>query len=99
MASTLLPTAAVVAEDDDPDHRVVRIPGLDGVRALGIVLVLCFHGGLGWASGGFLGVDVFFVLSGFLITGLLVAEFRQHRGIGLLRFWGPRVRRHAARHF
>ncbi len=93
MASTLLPTAAVVAEDDDPDHRVVRIPGLDGVRALGIVLVLCFHGGLGWASGGFLGVDVFFVLSGFLITGLLVAEFRQHRGIGLLRFWGHRVRR------
>lgn len=79
--------------NQDPEKSVVRIPALDGVRALGIVLVLCFHGGLSWASGGFLGVDVFFVLSGFLITGLLVAEFRQHSGIALLRFWGHRIRR------
>ena len=77
----------------DPEKSVVRIPALDGVRALGIILVLCFHGGLSWATGGFLGVDVFFVLSGFLITGLLVAEFRQHSGIALLRFWGHRIRR------
>ena len=71
----------------------MRIAGLDGIRALGILLVLAFHGGLSWASGGFFGVDVFFVLSGFLITGLLVAEFRQHRGIALRRFWAHRVRR------
>ena len=77
----------------DPEAGVVRIPGLDGIRALGILLVLAFHGGLSWASGGFFGVDVFFVLSGFLITGLLVAEFRQHRGIALRRFWAHRVRR------
>jgi peptidoglycan/LPS O-acetylase OafA/YrhL len=77
----------------DPEATVVRIPGLDGIRALGIALVLAFHGGLSWATGGFLGVDVFFVLSGFLITGLLVAEFRQHRGIALGRFWAHRVRR------
>ena len=91
-----VPLTAEVSEQSkgqDPESNVVRIPALDGVRALGITLVICFHGGLSWASGGFLGVDVFFVLSGFLITGLLVAEFRQHRGIGLLRFWGHRIRR------
>ncbi len=75
----------------EPDLR--RIPALDGVRALGIALVLVFHGGFSWAGGGFFGVDVFFVLSGFLITGLLVSEFGQNGGIGLVRFWGHRVRR------
>ena len=70
-----------------------RIPALDGIRALAIALVLVFHGGFSWAGGGFFGVDVFFVLSGFLITGLLVSEFRQNAGIGLKRFWGHRVRR------
>ena len=76
-----------------PEPRLGRIPALDGVRALGIVLVLVFHGGFRWAGGGFFGVDVFFVLSGFLITGLLVSEYRQNAGIGLARFWGHRVRR------
>jgi len=76
-----------------PEPHLGRIPALDGVRALGIVLVLFFHGGFAWAGGGFFGVDVFFVLSGFLITGLLVSEFRQNGGIGLARFWGHRVRR------
>ncbi len=70
-----------------------KIPPLDGIRALGIALVLFFHGGFAWASGGFFGVDVFFVLSGFLITGLLISEFRQNLHIGLRRFWGHRVRR------
>lgn len=70
-----------------------RIPSLDGIRAIAIGLVLLFHGGFGWAGGGFFGVDVFFVLSGFLITGLLVAEFGQSNGIRLRRFWGRRVRR------
>ena len=76
-----------------PEPPVSTIPGLDGVRALGIVLVLLFHGGLSWMGGGFFGVDVFFVLSGFLITGLLLAEFRRERTIELLRFWGHRIRR------
>ncbi len=76
-----------------PEPALDRIPALDGVRALGIALVLLFHGGVSWAGGGFFGVDVFFVLSGFLITGLLVSEFRQNSGIGLARFWGHRVRR------
>ena len=76
-----------------PEPRLGRIPALDGIRALGIVLVLFFHGGFSWAGGGFFGVDVFFVLSGFLITGLLVSEYRQNSGIGLARFCGHRVRR------
>ncbi len=76
-----------------PEPRLGRIPALDGIRAVGIGLVLLFHGGFSWAGGGFFGVDVFFVLSGFLITGLLVSEFGQNGGIGLGRFWGHRVRR------
>ncbi len=87
------PPASATAEAPAPEPRLGRIPALDGVRALGIVLVLFFHGGFSWAGGGFFGVDVFFVLSGFLITGLLVSEFRQNSGIGLARFWGHRVRR------
>jgi peptidoglycan/LPS O-acetylase OafA/YrhL len=79
--------------DGGPELSIGRIPALDGVRAIGIILVLSFHGGFGWAAGGFFGVDVFFVLSGFLITGLLVSEFRQNSHIGLRRFWGHRVRR------
>ncbi len=79
--------------DPAPEPHLGRIPALDGIRAVGIVLVLFFHGGFSWAGGGFFGVDVFFVLSGFLITGLLVSEYRQNAGIGLARFWGHRVRR------
>jgi ribosomal-protein-alanine acetyltransferase len=85
------PTAGAVSPD--VERNVRRVPALDGIRAVAIALVLLFHGGFTWAGGGFLGVDVFFVLSGFLITGLLVAEFRQHSGIALTRFWGHRVRR------
>jgi peptidoglycan/LPS O-acetylase OafA/YrhL len=78
---------------DDPEPPVRTIPALDGIRAIGIVLVVLFHGGVTWLGGGFFGVDVFFVLSGFLITGLLVAEFDRSRTIHLARFWGHRVRR------
>jgi peptidoglycan/LPS O-acetylase OafA/YrhL len=85
------PTARPEIGDAEP--AITRIPALDGIRAIGIILVLFFHGGFSWAGGGFFGVDVFFVLSGFLITGLLVSEFRRHSGIGLRRFWGHRVRR------
>ena len=70
-----------------------RLPGLDGLRALAIVLVLAYHLFSGLAPGGFIGVDMFFVVSGYLITALLVAEHRTHGRIRLRRFWGRRARR------
>jgi peptidoglycan/LPS O-acetylase OafA/YrhL len=71
-----------------------HVPALDGIRALAVAAVLAFHGGLSWASGGFLGVDAFFVLSGYLITALLLAEWRRGGGrIDLPAFWGRRARR------
>jgi peptidoglycan/LPS O-acetylase OafA/YrhL len=70
-----------------------HLPALDGIRALAIGGVMAFHLGLGWASGGFLGVDLFFVLSGFLITSLLVEEWLTTARIKLLAFWGRRARR------
>jgi peptidoglycan/LPS O-acetylase OafA/YrhL len=68
-------------------------PGLDGLRGLAVLGVLLYHGGVGWADGGFLGVEVFFVLSGFLITSLLVTEWSQSGTIALRAFWGRRARR------
>lgn len=70
-----------------------RIAGLDGLRALAIIAVLIFHLRPRSLPGGFLGVDVFFVISGFLITTLLVRELHTHRRIDLRRFWIRRARR------
>ena len=69
------------------------LPALDGIRALAVLAVLFYHDGRTWAIGGFLGVDAFFVLSGFLITGLLLAEWKGNGGIGLRSFWARRGRR------
>ncbi|MDA2894195.1 acyltransferase family protein [Mycolicibacterium sp. BiH015] len=69
------------------------IPALDGVRAIAVALVLADHGGIPGLSGGFLGVDVFFVLSGFLITSLLLDEIGRTGRIGLKGFWIRRARR------
>ncbi len=69
------------------------IPSLDGVRALALAAVLLYHGAAPLSSGGFLGVDVFFVLSGFLITSLLLEEWAETLTIRLGRFWAGRARR------
>jgi peptidoglycan/LPS O-acetylase OafA/YrhL len=69
------------------------MPGLDGMRALAVVAVLLYHAGLAWIPGGFLGVEVFFVISGYLITALLVTEWRQRGRIDLAAFWMRRARR------
>jgi peptidoglycan/LPS O-acetylase OafA/YrhL len=69
------------------------MPGLDGIRAIAVVAVLIFHADATWLPGGFLGVDVFFTLSGFLITSLLLAELDAHDGIRFGRFYLRRARR------
>jgi peptidoglycan/LPS O-acetylase OafA/YrhL len=68
-------------------------PGLDGLRALAVAGVVLYHAGVSWMPGGFLGVDVFFVLSGYLITSLLLAEHRRQGSVGFKAFWLRRARR------
>jgi len=70
-----------------------RVPGLDGLRAVAVVAVLLFHLRMGYASGGFLGVSLFFTLSGYLITRLLLDEHRASGTISLRNFWARRLRR------
>jgi peptidoglycan/LPS O-acetylase OafA/YrhL len=68
-------------------------PGLDGLRAVAVAGVVLYHAGVSWMPGGFLGVDVFFVLSGYLITSLLLAERRRKGRVGFKAFWMRRARR------
>ena len=70
-----------------------RAPGLDGVRALAVLAVIAFHEQFAAFHGGFLGVDVFFVLSGYLITDLLAAHWARHGRLDLRGFWIRRARR------
>lgn len=66
---------------------------IDGLRAVSLLLVIGFHSGLGLFAGGYVGVDVFFVLSGYLITGLLVKEHQRTGRISLTDFYARRIRR------
>jgi peptidoglycan/LPS O-acetylase OafA/YrhL len=68
-----------------------RLGQLDGIRGIAVGTVFAYHVGLGWAKGGLLGVDIFFVLSGFLITGLLLRENAKAGTIAFGRFWGRRA--------
>ncbi|WP_027094269.1 acyltransferase family protein [Cohnella thermotolerans] len=69
------------------------MPGLDGLRALSVLAVIAYHLDLPWAPGGYLGVGVFFVLSGYLITDQLVAKWQRDRRLDLKSFWLRRARR------
>ncbi len=72
---------------------VPHAPGLDGLRGLAVLAVLAYHLDLAWASGGFLGVEVFFTLSGFLITQLLVVDIRRTGTVDVGAFLRARARR------
>ena len=75
-------------------RRTIRYqPALDGVRALAVSVVLLFHGGISWMSGGYLGVSVFFTLSGFLITSLLLKEHTDTGRVAAAAFYTRRARR------
>jgi len=70
-----------------------HLPALNGLRGLAVIAVVAYHLQIGWAKGGYLGVDLFFVLSGFLITTLLLEEWVHTSRIDLVAFWGRRARR------
>jgi peptidoglycan/LPS O-acetylase OafA/YrhL len=77
-------------DDTGSDHFR---PDIEGLRAIAVVLVMLFHSGIPIFSGGYVGVDVFFVISGFLITGLLLREIERSGGADLGRFYARRIRR------
>lgn len=96
--------ASTLSEDRDPTStastepaapvRIPHAPGLDGLRGAAVAAVLVFHAGPPtWMPGGFLGVSLFFTLSGYLITTLVLAEVHRDQGMGLAAFWSRRVRR------
>jgi peptidoglycan/LPS O-acetylase OafA/YrhL len=68
-------------------------PDIEGLRGIAVLMVVAFHCGVPYTSGGFVGVDVFFVLSGYLITGILVAEIRKTGKLNLFDFYARRARR------
>jgi len=89
-------TAPVVAVPSAPRGRTIvfgYLPALDGIRAVAVLGVLLYHGGAPLSTGGFLGVNMFFVLSGFLITSLLLGEWARRLTIRLGQFWVRRARR------
>src|ERR1019366_9455205 len=75
-----------------PGDRPFR-PDVEGLRAVAVLLVVLFHSGVSAVSGGFIGVDVFFVISGFVITGVLLRERASTGSTSLLAFYGRRCRR------
>src|SRR4029077_10896500 len=84
----------VTTATTDTRHQTLRyLPGLDGLRAISVLAVIVFHhylvGGheVGWAPGGFLGVEVFFVVSGYLITSLLLNERRETGRVSMKSFY------------
>lgn len=82
------------AKEQAPTRPKSRyIPALDGLRTLAVVAVVLYHLNLTWAQGGLLGVTVFFVLSGYLITRLLINEVSKTGRIDLKSFWIRRIRR------
>jgi peptidoglycan/LPS O-acetylase OafA/YrhL len=73
--------------------RVPYLPGLDGMRALAVVAVMVYHANSDWLPGGYLGVEVFFVISGYLITLLLISEKERTSTVDMKHFWFRRARR------
>jgi peptidoglycan/LPS O-acetylase OafA/YrhL len=76
-----------------PAEPLQHVPALDGLRAAAVTLVLLYHADVPWMQGGFLGVSVFFTLSGFLITALLLREWWSSSALGSANFWFRRLKR------
>lgn len=86
-------TRPLTSTHDTPAPPIARVAGLDGLRAIAVIVVVLFHLTPGLMIGGYLGVDVFFVVSGFIITRLLLTEHATQGGIRLGAFWVRRARR------
>ena len=69
------------------------MPGLDGLRAIAVLGIIIYHLNRKWLTGGFIGVDTFFVISGYLITSLLLREYEEKGIINLKQFWIRRIKR------
>jgi len=85
-----------VGDDERGTRLLIRgrhLAGLDGLRAFAVMGVVGYHLGLHFLSGGYLGVDLFFVLSGFLITSLLIEERMTEGATRIIKFWGRRAKR------
>ncbi len=87
------PTVPRVSTPDSSLSRVPYLPGLDGLRAIAVIGVMIYHAHHDWLPGGFLGVEVFFVISGYLITLLLMGENERTGRVDLRQFWARRFRR------
>jgi peptidoglycan/LPS O-acetylase OafA/YrhL len=97
-ANAVTATSLTPVADDPPSPAAARPsfayqPALDGVRAVSVLLVLLFHAGLAFVPAGYLGVSVFFTLSGYLITSLLLSEWSRSGAVDVGGFYGRRVRR------
>lgn len=84
-ASPVPPPAALLPRTFRPD--------IEGLRAVAVLMVVLYHAGVPWLPGGYIGVDVFFVISGFLITGLLLREYDREGRISIADFYARRARR------
>ena len=91
--SDAAPTASGRPSSEAGPRSAGHLTGLDGLRAIAVLAVVVYHAGLGGLPGGFLGVEVFFVISGFLITAILLAEHRATGRIDSVGFWLRRARR------
>lgn len=83
----------ILNQEGLPSNTMSYMPGLDGLRAIAVFAVIAYHLNLSWAPGGLLGVNLFFVLSGFLITNILMNQWQQNGAIDLKDFWLRRARR------
>jgi len=92
-AQTVSAAPPLTSAVGDQISRVPYLPGLDGLRAIAVVAVMVYHANSTWLSAGFLGVEVFFVISGYLITLLLISEKERTGRVRLGQFWFRRARR------
>ena len=77
----------------DANRGIRHIPAIDGLRAIAVIAVMLYHLGFNWIPGGFLGVDLFFVISGYVITRLLLDSIQRSGGLDLRGFYFARARR------